>query len=60
MIALMRSYNNEAELDKVSTQDIEFLYRRIEAFVRGYNTINRSKRTTSGAQSISEIKNRDK
>lgn len=58
MTALMRSYNDESWLDKVSEQDIETLYRKLEAFVRGYNTINRSKRTS--AASITESKNKEK
>ena len=58
MTALMRSYHDESWLDTVSETDIETLYRRLEAFVRGYNTINRSKRTS--AASMTEIKSKEK
>lgn len=54
----MRSYNDETMMETVNKNDIETLYRRLEAFVRGYNTINRSKRTT--AASITESKNKEK
>lgn len=54
----MRSYNDESYMETVNPGDIEALYRKIEAFVRGYNTINRSKRTT--AASITESKNKEK
>ena len=58
MTALMKSYNDESFLDTVSESDIEELYRRLESFVRGYNTINRTKRT--GATSITDSKNKEK
>ena len=47
----MRSINNEEHMNNVSVGDIESLYTRIEAFVRGYNMLNRSKRTTTVAES---------
>ena len=58
MICLMRSYVHEEELNRVNEQNIEDLYRRLEAFVRGYNTINRSKRAS--AASLTESKNKEK
>lgn len=45
MIALMHSHNDETQLDTVSDDDIQFMYKRIQAFVRGYNQVNLAKKS---------------
>ena len=58
MTLLMHSFNDSSRIDEVSENDISSLYKKLEAFVRGYNTINRSRRAEG--LSMTESKGKEK